>query len=278
MTEITGSDRPAGWDATTYHRVSNPHVTWGQPIIDRLELTGDETVIDAGCGTGRLTAQVLERLPRGRVIAVDRDAAMLETARAELSPRFGDRVRFVQADLLDLETAVGEPADRIFSTATFHWISDHDRLFPALFRSLRPGGWLVAQCGGAGNIGRVLRHATDIAQEPPFRKWLGGWPGPWHFSSDGEAAERLATAGFKHIETALIDAPVIQPDATRFAEFARSVVFGEHLARLPNAETRERFIAGITEQVGQDDPPFTLDYRRLNIRTQRPPAEAGFNR
>ena len=265
---------PAGWDATTYHRVSNPHVAWGQPIIDRLGLSGTETLIDAGCGTGRLTAQVLERLPQGRVIAVDRDAAMLATAERELVPRFGDRVRFVRADLLDLDAAVGEPADRVFSTATFHWVADHDRLFGAIFRSLRPGGWLVAQCGGAGNIQRVIGHADAIAQEAPFRPWLGDWPGPWTFSDDATAARRLATAGFIGIETALIDAPVTQPDAAAFAEFARSVVFGEHLARLPDALLRDRFVAEITERAGRDDPPWTLGYRRLNIRAQRPDGEA----
>ena len=278
MTGTTETDRPAGWDAATYHRVSNPHVIWGQPIIDRLDLDGSETVIDAGCGTGRLTAQVLERLPHGRVIAVDRDAAMLETAEAELSPRFGDRVRFVQADLIDLAAAVGEPADRVFSTATFHWIPDHDRLFAAIFASLRPGNWLVAQCGGAGNLGRVLGHAADIAAEPPFDEWLAGWPGPWNFSTDQAAAERLAAAGFEQIETVLIDAPVSQPDAAAFAEFARSVVFGEHLARLPDPELRDRFIASITERVGQDDPPYELDYRRLNIRAQRPSLARGTSR
>ncbi len=278
MTENAAPDRPAGWDATTYHRVSNPHVTWGQPIIDRLDLDGDETVIDAGCGTGRLTAQVLERLPHGRVVAVDRDAAMLETAGAELSPRFGDRVRFVRADLLDLAAAVGEPADRVFSTATFHWLPDHDRLFAQIFASLRPGGWLVAQCGGAGNLDRVLGHAADIAREPPFDEWLAAWPGPWNFSTDRAAADRLAAAGFEQIETALIDAPVTQPDAAAFGEFARSVVFGEHLARLPTPGLRDRFIGGITERVGQDAPPYTLDYRRLNIRAQRPFRASGADR
>ncbi len=262
--------RPATWDATTYHRVSNPHVAWGQPIIDRLDLTGGETVIDAGCGTGRLTAQVLERIPDGRMIAVDRDAAMLATAREELASRFGDRVQFVRADLRDLATAVEEPADQVFSTATFHWIADHERLFAAIFASLRPGGWLVAQCGGAGNIERILTHASAVSREPPLHLYLAGWPGPWNFSDDISAANRLAAAGFTAIETALIDAPVTQPDAADFSEFARSVVFGEHLARLPNAALRDRFIAGVTERAGQDDPPYTLDYRRLNIRAQRP--------
>ena len=266
----TPSQRPATWDATTYHRVSNPHVAWGQPIIDRLDLTGGETVIDAGCGTGRLTAQVLERLPDGRMIAVDRDVAMLEVAREELAPRFGDRARLVQADLLDLATAVKEPADRVFSTATFHWIADHARLFAAIFASLQPGGWLVAQCGGAGNIERILRHANDVAQEPAFHPYLAGWPGPWHFSDDINAATRLKAAGFTAIETALFDAPVTQPDAADFSEFACSVVFGEHLARLPDAALRDRFIAAITDRAGLDDPPYTFDYRRLNIRAQRP--------
>ncbi len=265
----TPAQRPAEWDATTYHRVSNPHVAWGQPIIDRLDLTGGETVIDAGCGTGRLTAQVLEQLPEGRVIAVDRDAAMLEAAREELAPRFGDRVRFVRADLLDLAATVGEPVDRVFSTATFHWIPDHDRLFAAIFASLRPSGWLVAQCGGAGNLQRILMHASDVVQEPWFHPYLAGWSGPWNFSDDISATHRLAAAGFTTIETALIDAPVAQPGAAAFSEFARSVVFGEHLARLPNAALRDRFIASITERAATDDPPYTLDYRRLNIRAQR---------
>lgn len=260
---------PAGWDATTYHRVSDPHVVWGQPLLDRLALRGDEVVVDAGCGTGRVTAQLLDRLPAGRVIAVDRDLAMLEVAEAQLGPRFGDRVRFVAADLLALDTAVGEPADRVFSTATFHWIADHDALFGAIARALRPGGWLVAQCGGAGNIATLIAHAGAAAADPAFAPWLAGWPGPWTFSDAETASARLAAAGFTDIETALIDAPVTQPDAGAFAEFLRSVVFGEHLARLPDDTLRAGFVAAVTDRAARDDPPFTLDYRRLNIRARR---------
>jgi trans-aconitate 2-methyltransferase len=265
MTDPRTGGTPATWDATTYHRVSDPHVRWGQPILDRLDLRGDETVIDAGCGTGRLTGQVLERLPRGRVIAVDRDAAMLATAREHL----GDgRVRYVQADLLDLDTAVGEPADRVFSTATFHWVADHDRLFGALARSLRPGGWLVAQCGGAGNLAGLLHHVDAMSQADPWVDHLGGWPGPWTFSDAETAAARLRAAGFIDIETALVEAPVTQPNAAAFAEFARSVIFGEHLLRLPG-DLRDRFIAEVTERAAGDDQALTLDYVRLNIRARR---------
>src|SRR5438067_13929126 len=95
----------ADWDATRYHRVAQPHAAWGANVLDRLELRGDEVVLDAGCGSGRVTAQLLERLPRGRVIAADLSPAMLAEARSVLQP-FGDQVAFVQADLLDVDRAL----------------------------------------------------------------------------------------------------------------------------------------------------------------------------
>src|SRR5918997_7208165 len=137
--------KPRDWDAATYERLSAPIEAMGRDVLSRLELAGDETVLDAGCGTGRVTAALVERLPRGRVIAVDGSRAMVEEARRRLPAS----VDVLQADLLELE--LEELVDAIVSTATFHWIGDHDRLFARLRESLRPGGRLVAQCGGGGN-------------------------------------------------------------------------------------------------------------------------------
>jgi trans-aconitate 2-methyltransferase len=86
------------WDAATYDRVSSPQVEWAGPVLDRLELRGDETVLDAGCGTGRVTAVLAQRLPRGRVIAVDGSPAMVAEARKRLPGDVDVRV----ADLLEL--------------------------------------------------------------------------------------------------------------------------------------------------------------------------------
>ena len=107
------------WNATSYHRVSNPQFAWGMAVLARLVLRGDERVIDAGCGSGRLTSELLARLPRGRVVAVDRSRNMLEQARATLAP-FGSRVRFVEVALPPIPVAGW--ADVVFSTATFHWV------------------------------------------------------------------------------------------------------------------------------------------------------------
>src|SRR5437870_449863 len=134
---------PVEWDSANYQRLSNPQFEWGQEVLARLELHGDEFVLDAGCGTGRVTAELLNRLPRGRVVALDVSFNMVNEARKLLAGRFGPHATFVRADLLALPF---HPAfDGVFSTAVFHWIRDHERLFRELFRALKPGGWVVAQ-------------------------------------------------------------------------------------------------------------------------------------
>lgn len=263
-------NQPAGteWDAGSYHRVANAHVDWGRAVLDRLPLRSDETVIDAGCGTGRLTELLLERLPAGHVIAIDRSANMLLRAAEHLRPRFGDRVRFVQVDLqeLDLHTT----ADAVFSTATFHWLPDHARLFAGLFRTLRPGGWLVAQCGGGPNIARLRARLRPLMASEPFTPYFAGWEGPWTFADADETADRLRTAGFVDVATEVIAAPTTLPDAASYREFLATVVLGTHLGRLPDAAHRDRFLDTLVDRAVCDDPPFSLDYWRLNLQGQRP--------
>jgi len=256
----------AEWDASVYHRVSDPHVEWGRRVLARLPLRGDETVLDAGCGSGRLTAFLLERLPRGRVLAVDASENMLREAAARLAPRFGDRVSFLRADLQTLALPV--PVDALFSTATFHWIPDHPRLFRGLFAALVPGGRLVAQCGGGPNLAGLLARVADLMAAPAF----AGWGGPWEFASAETTADRLRAAGFADVETGLEPEPTVLPGAASYREFLATVVLRAHLARLPDAPTRDAFLAPLVEQAAGDDPPFALDYWRLNLQARRPPA------
>src|SRR3954468_9437633 len=144
------------WDGAAYDRLSTPMERLGREVLDRLDLRGDEAVLDAGCGSGRLTELLIERVPDGRVIGVDASASMIEAARERLGPDADLRV----ADLVGLDLG-GETVDVVYSTATFHWIADHDALFASLRAALRPGGRLVAQCGGAGNIASL--HAAARA-------------------------------------------------------------------------------------------------------------------
>lgn len=256
------------WDASSYHKVATPHVDWGRVVLERLPLQGNETVIDAGCGTGRLTGLLLERLPDGKVLALDQSANMLDQAAAHLTPRFGDRVTFHHVDLMGLD--LDPVADTIFSTATFHWITDHSRLFAGLFRALKPGGWLAAQCGGGPNIARLNRQAQLQMAQEPFAAHFGTWTGPWLFAGPDDTALRLHDAGFIDVDAHIVEAPVTLDSEGAFREFLTTVMFGTHLTRLPTDELRSAFIDRLVHWSADQLPPWHLDYWRLNMIARRP--------
>ena len=244
-----------GWDAATYHRVSGPQVAMSEAVIDRLELRGDETVLDAGCGSGRVTRLLLDRLPRGRVIAVDADADMVARAELELRDAAADVRR---ADLAALRLAPGELVEAVFSNATFHWVPDHDALFAALAAALRPGGRISAQCGGAGNVAAVHAAALDAAVDVSLDERFEDWPMPWNFQAPEPTEERLRAAGFQDVRCWLQPWPV-EPDEPR--AYLETVCLGPHLERL-SPEDHERFVGAVLKRLGERP---VLDYVRLNI-------------
>jgi trans-aconitate 2-methyltransferase len=240
------------WDAETYDAVSDPQFEWGMEVLERLELRGDEVALDAGCGSGRVTEQLLERLPEGRVIAVDGSEAMIAKAR----DRLGDRATYLVADLSELE--LEEPVEVIFSTATFHWILDHDRLFSRLRAALRPGGRLIAQCGGEGNVAEHAVAIAEVAARPEFAPHLERMTGLWNFASPGETEERLRRAGFAEARCWLQRKPVKPRDPLAFTS---TVTLGPLLAQLPEEERRP-FAEAVLEA---SEKPLLLQYIRLNI-------------
>jgi trans-aconitate 2-methyltransferase len=259
---------PREWNAPTYHRVSSPQYTWGQAVLDRLSLRGDERVLDVGCGTGRLTELLAERLPHGHAIGVDQSANMLATARTAMRASVRGRVAFVHADAAALPIAGA--ADAIFSTATFHWVLDHPRLFRSLFTALRPGGRLVAQCGGGPNLERHHQRADALMRTPAYAPFFADWTEPWEFADAETTRMRLAAAGFVDITTGVVAAPVVQPDRAAFVEFVTHVIFRPHLARLPDDSARAAFVDALASLAAADPIPFELDYWRLDMDATRP--------
>jgi trans-aconitate 2-methyltransferase len=258
----------AEWNATQYHKVSGPQVGWGRKVLSRLSVLGDERVVDAGCGTGRLTAELMERLPRGRLLAIDQSWNMLVTARTNLRPRFGDRVSFAQVALPALP--MREWADLVFSTATFHWIADHEALFAGIFTALRPGGRLFAQCGGGPNLRRAHELSEMVMQRETFAPFFRDWPAPWNFPYAEESHRRLTAAGFVDVVTSLEEAPTTLADEEAYREFVTTVIYHPHLARLPEGRLRAEFLDAVTLLASREDPPFTLDYWRLNLEGKKP--------
>jgi trans-aconitate 2-methyltransferase len=258
----------AEWNATAYHKVSGPQTSWGQKVLSRLELRGDERAIDAGCGSGRLTSDLMERLPNGTVVAIDRSWHMLITARANLRPTFGDRVRFARVALPAMPFSSW--ADLVFSTATFHWIADHRRLFCNIFKALRPGGRLQAQCGGGANLKRAHALAEHVMRDARLAPFFADWPGPWEFASAEITAARLRDAGFTDIDTNIEAAPTTLATEADYREFVTTVIYHPHLERLPSPELKQHFTDRVTRLAAGEDPPFTLDYWRLNMSARKP--------
>jgi trans-aconitate 2-methyltransferase len=249
---MSGGSPTRDWDAASYQRVSVPHEEWAASILDRLELTGEETVLDAGCGSGRVTSMLIERLPRGRVIAVDGSASMVEQVRSVLRPQDESMV----ADLVGLE--LEEPVDVVFSSAVFHWVLDHDALFASLRRALEPGGRLAAQNGGAGNIARLKRSSAEVAARDPYAPHFEGFGEPWNYAAPEETEERLERAGFAEARCWLQPWDIAPPEP---AEFLRTVCLGPYVDRLP-AQLRDPYVADV---LALEDDPLVLGYVRLNI-------------
>ena len=240
------------WDAATYDRTSQPQQQWAGDVLGRLQgLAPHATVLDVGCGSGRVTEQLALLVPEGRVLAIDASAEMVQLARE----RLGARAEVWCRDALELELD-GE-ADLVFSTATLHWVRDHDRLWRVLGRALRPGGRLEAQCGGEGNIACV-REAIDGALAEHAPELLGF--SPWTFAGPAETERRLRASGFATARCWLQERPTFPDDP---GAFVRTSILAAHLERLPERR-REPFAAAVLERV-----TLPLDYVRLNVSAVR---------
>ena len=254
------SDSPdwsADWNGAAYDRLAKPQARWGRAVLDRLVLEGNETVLDAGCGSGRVTEALLERMPQGRVVALDASPSMLDQARERLSEH-ASWVRFLQADLLDLDPSVLEsdaPVDAVFSTATFHWVIDHDRLFANLAAVLRPNGQLVAQWGAEGNIARLLDAVRSLGVERA---------GTWLYASAADTESRLRAVGFIDVQVWTNPEPTPFPDKRTLAEFLEAVCLREHLATVPPHDRRP-FVEQVTSRMSEP----MIDYVRLNVVARR---------
>lgn len=243
------------WDARNYERLAAPQEEWARDILARLPLRGDEVVLDAGCGSGRVTRLLAGRVPAGRVIAVDGSRSMIAEARSTLA-ELGARVELIHSDLLQLR--VQEPVDAVFSNAVFHWVFEHDALFGRLRAALKPGGILAAQCGGEGNVSNWVAAVKRASEREPFASYLADRPEPWHYASAEATKARLEAAGFSAVRC-WYEERFVEPEDPR--EYVAVVGLAAHHERLP-AQLREPFTDAVDEELPS---PLTLRYVRLNI-------------
>ena len=258
------------WDAETYDRIGTPMRGWSRQVIDDLELRGDETVLDAGCGSGSVTLDLLERLPRGRIFAVDASAEMIASLTKTLGERGVRSVTPIHASLTDF--TLPQPVDAVFSNAVFHWIPDDDALFGCLFRAAKPGGRMRAQCGGHGNNAHVLEAVAAVRERPEFAPHLAGFSDSKTYRTPERAQASMERAGWREVRARLFEAPIPFDSADDAALYVKTILLRDHVARLP-AELRDAYPRAVVEEtVRRWGAPYTADYVRLDLWASRPMA------
>jgi trans-aconitate 2-methyltransferase len=251
------------WNAEVYDRIGTPMRRWAQQVIDDLALRGDETVLDAGCGSGSVTFDLLEKLPHGKVYAVDASAEMIASLRRTIEERGETRVTPMVASLTDF--TLPEPVDAVFSNAVFHWIPDDDALFGCLFRATKPGGRLRAQCGGYGNNRNVLNSVEAVRKDPRFDEHLGDFRDSKKYRTSEEATASLERAGWRDVRASLFEAPIPFEDPDAAALYVKTILLRDHVARLPE-DLRDQYCrAVVDETIRRHGEPYVADYVRLDL-------------
>jgi trans-aconitate 2-methyltransferase len=260
------------WDAENYHRVSTVQESWAIELLEKRKMGEYEVVMDAGCGTGRVTETIANAVKRGRVYAVDRDDNMIAKAKENLSGF--SNITFIKSDIS--EVSLPEKMDLIFSNAVIHWVLDHKKLFSNFWKLLKPNGELLIQCGGKGNLGMVHTILEKLRKSNTFKHYFVDWKNPWNFASPEDIKKTLNDTGFKDTQAQLKKKTAEFEDYHEFILFMKTVVMKPHLSYLPtdnNNEIRNSFIGEFMNELKKNqitgrtetDIDLRLQYVRLDI-------------
>lgn len=259
------------WDAENYHRVSTVQESWATELLEKRKIGEYEVVMDAGCGTGRVTGTIANAVKKGRVYAVDIDVNMITKAKENLK-EFSN-IAFIKSDIS--EVRLPEKIDLIFSNAAIHWILDHKKLFSNFWELLKPNGELLIQCGGKGNLELVHTILEKLRKSNTFKHYFADWKNPWNFASPADVKKTLNDTGFNDTQAQLKKKTAKFENHEEFMLFMKTVVMKPYLAYLPannNNETMNSFTEEFINELKKNqntgkkvDVDLKLQYVRLDI-------------
>jgi trans-aconitate 2-methyltransferase len=226
------------WDADDYARNSSAQQGWARELIGKLELTGSESILDIGCGDGKVTAELASRVPKGEVVGIDSSPSMVERARASFPP---DRFPTLSFSVMDARALAFRGRFRVvFSNATLHWVREQEAVLQGVARSLAPGGRLLFQMGGRGNAAGILSAITVLTAREPWAGIFAGFPFPYTFASPEQYARWLRAAGLLPVRVELLPRTMRHAGREGLAGWVRTT-WMPYTERVP-PELRERFV------------------------------------
>lgn len=190
------------WNPEKYHNSSSAQSKWAHELIAKLSLSGDERILDLGCGDGAVTAYIAGLVPKGEITGIDSSPDMIGFAKESYPSSQYPNLSFIQKDMQDI--GFHEDFHVVFSNAALHWVRDHASLLKKIAQSLVPGGRILVQCGGEGNAKDFFDIAFPMIRKEPWNKYFTDFSTPYNFYSDVEYIGWLKAAGLKPVRVELL--------------------------------------------------------------------------
>jgi trans-aconitate 2-methyltransferase len=238
------------WNVDDYAKHSSRQYEWARELIPKLQLSGNEALLDIGCGDGKITAVLAKSLPRGCVVGVDSSEDMVALARRTFPQDNYPNLSFQKMDARVL--TFQEKFDRVFSNAALHWIIDHKSVLHGVQLSLKSGGRLLFQMGGKGNAHDILELLNYMLREEPWQKFFSDFSFPYGFYEPEEYTAWLLEAKLKPERAELLQKDMKLPGKAGLAGWIRTTWL-PYTERLP-AERRDAFIAEIVDTYLEKHP------------------------
>jgi len=261
------------WDASTYDRISDVIESWGHKIIEHRKWKGNEIVLDAGCGSGKLTKILSIKVPHGKVFAVDFDSSMITLAKEKLAKI--SNIQFIKMDISKIE--LEEKVDVVFSNAVLHWILNHKKVFERFWQIFKPDGQLLIQCGGCSNLSKTLSIFNKVRNSNKFYNYFCNnkgediWKEPWYFAKKEDTEKMLKEIGFKNIQVFLENKEAKFYNKEEYFLFIKTIVLRPYLEYLPNDMLKDKFAKAVIYEIETNvkELQWRLDYVRLNINAEK---------
>lgn len=242
---------PQKWNADDYAANSSAQTQWAQEIISKLDLRGNEVVLDVGCGDGKISAQIARVVKDGEVLGIDLSADMIRRASQTFPSSSNPNLEFLRMDAAGM--ALPQRFDIAFSNAALHWVQDHPAVLRGVRSCLKAGGKIMFQMGGRGNAPGVFRAIDAVIRTPRWRSYYAQFTQPHYFFGPAEYNAWLPETGFRLARVELIPKDMQHQSVEGLAGWFRTTWF-PYTDRLP-IELREAFIAEIIEAYIGEHPP-----------------------
>jgi trans-aconitate methyltransferase len=259
------------WDAGEYEKHSSGQFKWALELIEKLQLTGGESIIDLGCGDGKVTAELAGRVPVGRVLGIDSSPSMIDLARQKFPSHRYPNLHFACLDFRELESK--KEFDLAFSNAALHWVKDQRRVLIRVAQALRAGGRLLFQMGGAGNACQVIQVLDETIARGGWKRWFTDFDFPYGFYHPHDYETWAVEAGLRLLRNELIAKDMVHEGITGLAGWIRTT-WMPYLDRLPPAD-RDVFVRTLCEEFLRRHPPddagrVHVSMVRLEVAAVRP--------